>query len=869
MLPLSDMAAILKWWLVITLLGVAATPLAYRLLGRLPDRGYAFNKMLGLLIVSYAFWLLGSLGILRNNLGGILAALVILLLLSIWAARDHRQQMFDWLRENRRYILLVELLFLLVFVLWSWVRAQNPAITATEKPMELAFLNSAGRSPIMPPLDPWLSDFAISYYYFGYLMTSILTRLAAVPEAVGFNLAIAWLAAGTAVGAFGLVYNLIAAESRRTMARSAIALGLVAAVAIPIAGNLQVGLEVLHGNNMGSAEFWAWLDVREINTPPDPATPPRYDSAGWWWWRSSRVIHEYQLSGRAEEGLEPIAEFPGFSFVLGDLHPHVLALPFALLSLSVALVWWLAGASQVRRSIPSASNEHDSVSPSQLQKAQLLLFPVDWPLFALTALVLGGLSFLNTWDVLIHLFIVVAAFTLGRWRAQGTWNRRLIGQGLLVAGLLAVTAALLYLPFYFGFRSQAGPPFLLPTMVFPTRLVHYTIIFGMSLFVIILLIATLVLQARRREWRITLYTAIGLLLGLFVLMLFLGWLVASTAQGGNAVTQLAAELQIALPALPLGDGLLTRVQWGWLVISQLAPVIVTSRLTGGGLILLLLLLAGLIAMLWKAYIPPQDVISGHEETSDPGQKAQPAAVVLPFALLLIMTGVLLSLGPEFVYLKDNFGQRLNTIFKFYYQTWILFGIAALYAIHYLWQHARKAGWVALAGYGFLFAVAITFPLLAVNSRAAEYGAEPTLDGMAQFARYNPGEYDAIMWLRDNAGPSDVVLEAVGGQYSGFGRVSAHSGLPTVLGWPGHEYQWRGETPEPAEREPAIREIYSAEDWARTTELLDRYNIDFIFVGSLEESSYGAGIREKFAGRLETAYENGNVVIYRWLPSSAN
>ncbi|MEZ4517701.1 MAG: DUF2298 domain-containing protein [Chloroflexota bacterium] len=103
--------------------------------------------------------------------------------------------MFEWLRENARTVIITELLFAVVFGLWVWARAQNPAISATEKPMEFAFLNASGSSPIFPPLDPWLSGYAISYYYFGYVMTSLLARLAMVPESLAFNLAIAWIVA--------------------------------------------------------------------------------------------------------------------------------------------------------------------------------------------------------------------------------------------------------------------------------------------------------------------------------------------------------------------------------------------------------------------------------------------------------------------------------------------------------------------------------------------------------------------------------------------------------------------------------------------------------------------------------------------------
>src|SRR5690606_20224713 len=123
---------------------------------------------------------------------------------------DTDPSLLEWLRENKTGVIATELVFLAVFALWVWVRAQNPSISATEKPMEFAFLTGVARSPTFPPLDPWLSGFSISYYYFGYVMVSLLARLAAVAEPVAFNLAIAWIVAGAAAGAFGMVVNLVA-----------------------------------------------------------------------------------------------------------------------------------------------------------------------------------------------------------------------------------------------------------------------------------------------------------------------------------------------------------------------------------------------------------------------------------------------------------------------------------------------------------------------------------------------------------------------------------------------------------------------------------------------------------------------------------
>lgn len=900
----SEVMAAVRWWAVIMVLGAAAWPLTYVFLGRLPDRGYAFTKMMGVLVASYLFWLLGSFGFVGNNLGGILLAVAGLVGISVWVvsrsgsgSRTGRAggegdlgeeggsriapTLLAWVRGNGRYVLVAELVFAVMFGLWVWVRAQNPAISATEKPMEFAFLNAVGRSPSFPPLDPWLSGYAISYYYFGYVMTSLIARLAAVPEPIAFNLGIAWLVAGTAVGAFGLVYNLVAngeegnseelggtrrrsrgLEGVRTaFHRRAVVLGLVAAVALPIAGNMEVLLEVLHGNNVGSAAFWEWLDVRDLTGPAD--STPRFDEPGWWWWRSSRVIHEYHLSGRSEEGLEPIAEFPGFSFILGDMHPHVLALPFAFLSLAVAFSWWL-------RPVAIAAEEWDR--SNLVTAAGLLLRPVGVVNGVLTAVVLGGLSFLNTWDVLIHLFVVVGAFVLGQWRANGRWHNRFLLQGGMLGFVLAVAAVLLYFPFYLGFRSQAGAPFLLPMLMRPTRLAHFLVIFGMPMWSILLLLGALVWQRPVRGWRAGLAVFGGLIVGLSVVMILFGWIVASSSEGAGRVMNLAAELGVTLPPQS-ATAALDRLRWGAAAVGALLPAILSARLAWPGLTLLLAAVVALVVVVWVRRLEGAAEEEGTADLPQTGRWQGGWPESLPFVLLLVATGALLTLGPEFVYIRDNFGQRLNTVFKFYYQAWVMFGVAALFGLDYLLRRYKAAGVLATVGYGAMLAVALVFPVQAIQSRAVEFrgpaGAaarQPlTINGMAQVNRFNSSEYEALMWLRQNVQGAAVVLEAVGGQYSEYGRVSASTGLPTLLGWAGHEYQWRGSTPEPAVREPIVKQIYNETDLARVAPLLDQYDVEYIYVGPLEQREFNPAGLEKFGQQLEVAYSNGGVTIYRWQP----
>ena len=164
------MLSFILWYLIISLLGLIAFPFAFRMLPGLTDRGYTLSRALGLLIWGYSFWLLGSLGVLGNDLGGQFFALGIVIALSWWGLRQHNlNEIQHWFRQNVKLIFTVELLFFVSFGVLAFIRSANPEILGTEKPMELAFINSILRSPGMPPNDPWLSGYSISYYYFGYI----------------------------------------------------------------------------------------------------------------------------------------------------------------------------------------------------------------------------------------------------------------------------------------------------------------------------------------------------------------------------------------------------------------------------------------------------------------------------------------------------------------------------------------------------------------------------------------------------------------------------------------------------------------------------------------------------------------------------
>jgi uncharacterized membrane protein len=162
----------LLFWLAVQGAALVAFPLLHPLFRGLPDRGYAFAKPAGLLLLSYAVWLLPSLRLATYSRGLIVAVLLALGIGALAATGAQRQTLAEFLRRRWRYVLLVEGLFLTVLATAVFLRSFVPEIVWGEKPFELAFLNAVRRSQSFPPVDPWLAGYSINYYYFGYVQAS-------------------------------------------------------------------------------------------------------------------------------------------------------------------------------------------------------------------------------------------------------------------------------------------------------------------------------------------------------------------------------------------------------------------------------------------------------------------------------------------------------------------------------------------------------------------------------------------------------------------------------------------------------------------------------------------------------------------------
>jgi hypothetical protein len=262
-----------------------------------------------------------------------------------------------------------------------------------------------------------------------------------------------------------------------------------------------------------------------------------------------------------------------------------------------------------------------------------------------------------------------------------------------------------------------------------------------------------------------------------------------------------------------------------------------------------------------------------------------------FVLLLIILGTFLILIPEFIYVKDIYPAhyRANTMFKLVFQSFILLSIVSAYCIARILSslRARKLALLEkvpaalfLLCTGCLLSLVFLYPAQAIGGYYGNLKTYSGLDGTKYLDTLYPSDYQGILWLNAHASGQPVILEAQGDSYTDFARVSANTGLPTVLGWTVHEWLWRNSydipnppaDPEkiydvPAPRINEIQTLYESPDLRETERLLKKYRIDYVFLGVLERQKYQNLNEEKWEKLGRQVFKNGVTTIYRITPPS--
>ena len=704
------MGSLVVWWLVLEALGLITLPLTLRLFSARADGGYAFGKIVALLLITYVSWLLAQVGLpVHIALPLTVAAFILLNAALAWNRREALTAW--WSGPGRRTLLLHDGFWTAGFLFFAWQRSLGPDIFGAEKYMDVAFFNTLTRTDVMPPQDPWMAGVPFNYYYFGYLMFATLARLTPVANHIAYNLSV------ITVGA--LAFSQMAA------------VGLMLTRRLPFA-LLTGAMTMVIGNLDGFLQLWEKHGLTQFD-----------------YWRSSRVIAHG----------DTINEFPYFTTIHGDLHPHFIVLPVTILLLALLL------------DLERARAENATQQP--LSRALWSYAPITF--------VLASMVVISPWELPVG--AMMTFLLLGRalpLRPLLSWAR--LQLGLQVAAIL-VAAYVLYLPFYLHF---AAPPGGVGFKFAQTSLVEFFIVFG-----VLLLPPALFLAAE------------------------LGGKLSITAEQRQLLT--AAGVLVT-------------------IIAYLA----------GNAVFVVLLAVG-AAALALAY-----------SSADPERRAP---------LLLVFGATVALLACELVYIKDPYGEklyRMNTVFKLYFQSWILLCIGSAWCLAQLMDRrslpvgVRSAG---VAGVGALLLASCAYPVGITATRLHNRVVPITLDGTDYLAREHPDEFAAIKWMRETVADLPVVLEASGDPYSYYARFSSNTGLPTVMGWANHEGLWRNNDRVVAERRSDVARMYNTPRLADAQALLDRYHIKYVVVGELERKDYQAAGLAKFA-ELPVAFTRGGTTIYR-------
>ncbi len=468
---------------------------------------------------------------------------------------------------------------------------------------------------------------------------------------------------------------------------------------------------------------------------------------------------------------------------------------------------------------------------------------------------------MNGWDFPTYLGLTIVCIALQQWLAhQSRLSVELALNVFIAVANVSALSFLLYVPFYISFISPAqGLGIVNPADRSP--LGNEVLIYGMFAFVFLSLLLASALKRR----------------------LALGSTNETPDSSGASPPINNWRKRLGIVSLLLV-----------IVVELIAFVSLRNSAT--------LVVAGIITMLGIAAVLYQ-------------LRDRPRA----FTLLLGTVAFALVAGCEVFFLRDVFAgnfPRMNTVFKFYFQAWALLSISSGAGVYFILESFRPAAMLSRIQrriqlddgselveeeiesgraprrqyplprlLGAVWSVALlalllagaVYPLVGTYARTDHYAHRTnSLDGLAYLQTCHPlycdydshGDYAAIRWLNSHVSGDPVIVEAIGPDYSSYGRISTFTGLPTPMGWVGHEYQWRVNwlnkdynSIDFSRRAGDIDNIYTDQHPAVVLALMARYHAQYLYVGLLEREKYPTANLQRFSAFMQVVYSADGVTIY--------
>ena len=717
----SDFFTFMTWWEILWIMGLVFMPVTARIFHSFDDKGWMYSKVLAIVICGYAEWILTSLRLIHFTTLSCIVITVLCGVISIaYSIHGKQKEIFPW--KQAKLIYREEIIFFAVFLLWTYMAGFHPAAHGTEKYMDFGFMKSMMRSTTLPSEDMWYAGKAFNYYYGGQYFAVFLTKLTGTKVEITYNLMRTMIAAFAFVLPFSLVRQMLKDKlGKRGRAWITDFGGILAGLSVSMSGNLHY---IIYG------KIFTLLGIRE----------------DYWFPSTTRFIgFDPPVTGD-----ETIHEFPSYSFVLGDLHAHVINVFFVLAVLGILYAW-------IKR----------NSGKSWKQKEIFLL-----------GLFLGIFLFSNTWDFMIYYVVICGTLFFGNLKRylnstdmKPSDMRTGIKWSVVQWIELLLTAVLISLPFHLQFKSVMVQG--IGIVKIHTAFYQFCVLWAFPL----------------------------LICGLFV--------VSTLIKNRNFTNKKTRNLFYKIN------------------VSDLYGVVLS--LCAMGLILI----------------------------------------------------------PEIVYVRDIYEKtapRANTMFKLTYQAYILFALMMSYVlVSFVTDRIRtlqknklnerhqkiRLPKVQIAFGGMAIILLVSTCGYLINATSNWFTGFPmkskyqTLNATGYLENAIPEDAAAIRFLNKNITGQPTVLEACGDSYKDYdNRVSAMTGLPTVLGWYVHEWLWRNNLQEENERKADVETIYTSTDKTEVQELLNKYHVDYIFIGSCEYEKYGEINTEFLSSLGEIVFKEGKTIIVK-------
>lgn len=804
------MAELLQMWAMVEILGFICMPLTITVFHNLPDRGWAFSKAIGMALLAFCVWLpLMCLQFLPFSQFFILGVLLILFAFNLMGFLRVRHTLVKLVRTNFSYIVASEVVFIGMMFLLGWIRSYGPDIRSFEMFMDEGFVAAIMRSPHFPPSDMWFSGYAINYYYYAHYTIAVLAKLLGQSPSIAFNTGICTFFGLTAVNLFGVTSNIVAWAQHRRKVKAAGAVDMKSEQP-----------DTVYPSLLRAMPYGVLTMVMGLVLGNLAATQQWWEAHGdasqFNWFTPTRVIDK------------TINEFPAFSFLLSCFHAHVLALAFTIVAIGLALNLFLEQGEQNGKA-----------------GRGLFVFGQGWRLpvaLGTTALILGGLFTMNGWDFPTYVALVCICIALQQWLTnKSRFSLELVLDVFTACAALVALSFALYAPFYLNFISPSQGIGIVGVND-RSPLSNEILIYGLFAFIFLSLLVAVALKHP---------------------------FFTRTDPTGSADDAMVGVPQAPAARYPwLNKGMIAIIA---ILVVELAIAVLmrnsTTLIVAGGIAAF-----GAMATLYSLRNRSQ-----------------------AFTLLLGSMAFALVALCEVVFLKDVFAgnyPRMNTVFKFYFQAWALLSITSGAGLYFILESFRPAASISGAqrwmqrGVEGLWAVGLlalllasaVYPLVGTYARTNHYIQRTnSLDGIGYLQTCNipdcdyntSGDYAAIRWLNSHVSGNPVIVEAVGDDYTSYARISAFTGLPSPMGWVGHEYQWRVNwlnnglnAVDFNSRKGDVDSIYTDPHSSVVLGLLARYNIQYVYVGQLEKMKYPNADLHRFAAFMQVAYSANGVTIYQ-------